>query len=104
MVFAHVPMQTPWVRILYEVAESMYNWIERRPNGYLPNHPPRLAAERKARDLKVTAGTFFTAFHRGLEQWETAWEPARKVAELTAAMGGAQIVVITAIVLDSVTG
>uniref|UniRef100_UPI00289AD664 sugar phosphate isomerase/epimerase family protein n=1 Tax=Arthrobacter sp. TaxID=1667 RepID=UPI00289AD664 len=46
----------------------------------------------------------FTAFHRGVDQWDIAWEPARKVAELTAAMGGEHIVVIPAMWRDDVTG
>ncbi|MCZ9885164.1 2-keto-myo-inositol dehydratase, partial [Arthrobacter sp. B2a2-09] len=86
--FADDPKQTPWERFLDEVAESGYKWIELGPYGYLPNDPARLAEELKQRDLKVTAGTVFTAFHRGAAQYEEAWEPARKVAELTAAMGG----------------
>ncbi|WP_457972463.1 sugar phosphate isomerase/epimerase family protein [Arthrobacter sp. D1-17] len=102
--FADDPQQTPWERFLDEVAESGYKWIELGPYGYLPTDPARLAEELKQRDLKVTAGTVFTAFHRGLEQWETAWEPARKVAELTAAMGGEHIVVIPAMWRDDVTG
>jgi inosose dehydratase len=102
--FADDPAQTPWRRFLDEVAESGYTWIELGPYGYLPTDPARLADELKARGLKVSAGTVFTAFHRGVEQWETAWEPARKVAELTAAMGGEHIVVIPAMWRDDVTG
>jgi inosose dehydratase len=64
--FADDPKQTPWERFLDEVAESGYKWIELGPYGYLPNDPARLAEELKQRDLKVTAGTVFTAFHRGL--------------------------------------
>lgn len=77
--FADDPKQTPWERFLDEVAESGYKWIELGPYGYLPNDPSRLAEELKARDLKVTAGTVFTAFHRGLDQWETAWEPPARL-------------------------
>ncbi len=102
--FADDPKQTPWERFLDEVVESGYQWIELGPYGYLPNDPTRLAEELKARDLKVTAGTVFTAFHRGVDQWDIAWEPARKVAELTAAMGGEHIVVIPAMWRDDVTG
>jgi len=102
--FADDPKQTPWERFLDEVAESGYKWIELGPYGYLPNDPVRLAEELKQRDLKVCAGTVFTAFHRGLDQWETAWEPARKVAELTAAMGGEHIVVIPEPWRDHKTG
>ncbi len=102
--FADDPQQTPWERFLDEVAESGYKWIELGPYGYLPTDPARLAEELKQRDLKISAGTVFTAFHRGLDQWETAWEPARKVAELTAAMGGEHMVVIPAMWRDDVTG
>ncbi|MGT2463537.1 sugar phosphate isomerase/epimerase family protein [Sinomonas atrocyanea] len=102
--FADDPKQTPWERFLDEVAEAGYRWIELGPYGYLPTDPSRLADELKARNLQVSAGTVFTAFHRGRDQWEEAWAPARKVAELTAAMGGEHIVVIPAMWRDDVTG
>jgi inosose dehydratase len=102
--FADDPKQTPWERFLDEVAEAGYQWIELGPYGYLPTDPSRLADELKARNLKVSAGTVFTAFHRGRDQWEEAWQPARQVAELTAAMGGEHIVVIPAMWRDDVTG
>ncbi|MBM6622045.1 TIM barrel protein [Micrococcaceae bacterium RIT802] len=106
--FADDPKQTPWERFLDEVAESGYKTIELGPYGYLPTDPSRLADELAQRDLTVSAGTVFTAFHRGLDgsgaAWEEAWEPARKVAELTAAVGGEHIVVIPAMWRDDVTG
>lgn len=102
--FADDPRQTPWERFLDEVVQAGYKWIELGPYGYLPNDPARLARELKDRDLSVTAGTVFTAFHRGAEQWDEAWKPARKVAELTAAMGGENLVVIPAMWRDDVTG
>lgn len=106
--FPDDPQQTPWQRFLDEVAEAGYKTIELGPYGYLPTDPAQLADELAARDLKVCAGTVFTAFHRGIDgsasAWEEAWEPARKVAELTAAMGGEHIVVIPAMWRDDVTG
>lgn len=102
--FADDPKQTPWERFLDEVAEAGYKWIELGPYGYLPTDPSRLADELAARDLKVSAGTVFTAFHRGKDESKAAWEPARRVAELTAAMGGEHIVVIPAMWRDDVTG
>lgn len=102
--FPEDPKQIPWQRFLDEVAEAGYRWIELGPYGYLPTDPSRLADELKARDLSVSAGTVFTAFHRGVDQWDVAWEPARKVAELTAAIGGEHIVVIPAMWRDDVTG
>lgn len=102
--FADDPKQTPWERFLDEVAEAGYKWIELGPYGYLPTDPSHLADELAARDLKVSAGTVFTAFHRGKDESKAAWEPARRVAELTAAMGGEHIVVIPAMWRDDVTG
>ncbi|WP_028279827.1 sugar phosphate isomerase/epimerase [Arthrobacter sp. H5] len=102
--FADDPQQTPWERFLDEVAESGYRWIELGPYGYLPSDPARLADELKQRGLQISAGTVFTAFHRGLDQWDEAWEPARRVAELAREMGGEHIVVIPAMWRDDVTG
>ncbi|GEO95882.1 sugar phosphate isomerase/epimerase family protein [Kocuria turfanensis] len=102
--FPDDPQQTPWERFLDEVAEAGYSWIELGPYGYLPTDPARLADELAQRNLQVSAGTVFTAFHRGADQWQEAWEPARKVAELTAAMGGEHIAVIPAMWRDDVTG
>lgn len=96
--------QTPWQRFLDEVVEAGYRWIELGPYGYLPTDPETLARELKARDLQISAGTVFTAFHQGAERWEQAWEPARRVAELTAAMGGKHVVVIPALWRDDKTG
>lgn len=96
--------QTPWQRFLDEVAESGYKWIELGPYGYLPSEPETLAKELKERDLSISAGTVFTAFHRGADQWDAAWEPARQVAELTAAMGAHHVVVIPALWRDDKTG
>ncbi|GAB3568885.1 sugar phosphate isomerase/epimerase family protein [Spelaeicoccus albus] len=102
--FADDPEQTPWQRFLDEAADAGYRWIELGPYGYLPTDPEVLRAELERRDLQVAAGTVFTAFHRGADQWHEAWEPARKVAELTAAVGGKHIVVIPAMWRDDVTG
>ncbi|WP_085529019.1 sugar phosphate isomerase/epimerase family protein [Kocuria massiliensis] len=96
--------QTPWQRFLDEVVEAGYRWIELGPYGYLPTDPQTLAKELKDRDLQISAGTVFTAFHRGADQWDEAWEPARRVAELTAEMGGKHVVVIPALWRDDKTG
>ncbi|GAA2515317.1 MAG: sugar phosphate isomerase/epimerase [Kocuria sp.] len=96
--------QTPWQRFLDEVVEAGYSWIELGPYGYLPTDPETLARELKARDLKISAGTVFTAFHRGAGTWDEAWEPARRVAELTAAMDAKHVVVIPALWRDDKTG
>ena len=96
--------QTPWQRFLDEVAEAGYKWIELGPYGYLPTDPQTLARELKARDLQISAGTVFTAFHRGAGTLDEAWEPARRVAELTAAMDAKHVVVIPALWRDDKTG
>ncbi|GAB3187096.1 sugar phosphate isomerase/epimerase family protein [Nesterenkonia suensis] len=103
--FPDDPQQTPWERFLDEVAEAGYHWIELGPYGYLPTDPSRLADELSARDLKVSAGTVFTAFHRaGAEERQATWDQIHRVAELTSAVGGEHIVVIPAMWRDDVTG
>ncbi|GAB3402852.1 sugar phosphate isomerase/epimerase [Schumannella luteola] len=88
------PRQIPWQRFLDEVQKAGYTWIELGPYGYLPTDPAQLRDELDARGLKVSAGTVFTGFHKGDEQWQRAWDQAVQVAGLTAAVGGEHIVVI----------
>ncbi|GAA0474220.1 sugar phosphate isomerase/epimerase [Streptomyces sp. NPDC046215] len=92
--FADDPAQTPWRRFLDEVAEAGYAWIELGPYGYLPTDPARLREETGRRGLSVSAGTVFTALHRGPAVWEDTWEQVARVAELTRAVGGRHLVVI----------
>ncbi|MEV4438225.1 sugar phosphate isomerase/epimerase [Streptomyces sp. NPDC049577] len=92
--FADDPRQVPWRRFLDEVAEAGYEWIELGPYGYLPTDPARLREETGRRGLKVSAGTVFTALHRGPAVWEETWEQVDRVAALTRAMGAGHLVVI----------
>jgi len=103
--FAEDPKQTPWQRFLDEVAEAGYRYIELGPYGYLPTDAARLKDELAARELSVSAGTVFTAFHRTSDaERQATWEQVRRVAELTRAVGGQHIVVIPAMWRDDVTG
>ncbi|MCQ8770742.1 sugar phosphate isomerase/epimerase family protein [Streptomyces telluris] len=92
--FADDPAQLPWERFLDEVAEAGYEWIELGPYGYLPTDAARLRDETQRRGLTVSAGTVFTALHRGPAAWEATWEHVAPVAELTAATGARHLVVI----------
>ncbi|MGC0252383.1 sugar phosphate isomerase/epimerase family protein [Pseudactinotalea sp. Z1748] len=99
------PRQPPWQRFLDEVSQAGYRYIELGPFGYLPTDPARLKDELAARDLTVSAGTVFTAFHRtSAEERRATWQQVRAVAELTRAVGGQHIVVIPAMWRDDVTG
>jgi inosose dehydratase len=93
--FAHDPLQTPWHRFLDEVAEVGYCWLELGPYGYLPTDPARLADELGRRGLKVAGGTMHG--HSGLHRagdWPGIAGATRKVAELTAAVGGRHLVFV----------
>jgi inosose dehydratase len=93
--FADDPLQTPWRRFLDEVAEVGYRWLELGPYGYLPTDPARLAEELAQRGLKVAGGTMHG--HSGLHRpgdWPDIVEATRRVAELTAAVGGAHLVFV----------
>ncbi|MFC4466329.1 sugar phosphate isomerase/epimerase family protein [Streptomyces xiangluensis] len=101
--FPDDPLQVPWERFLDEVAEAGYSWIELGPYGYLPSDPARLTDEVNKRDLKVSAGTVFTALHRGPDVWDSTWEHVSQVAELTRAMGAEHLVVIPSFWRDDKT-
>ncbi len=92
--FADHPDQVPWQRFLDEASAAGYHWIELGPYGYLPTDPHQLADELAARDLKLSAGTVFTGFHKGEEQWKRAWDQALNVAGLASALGAEHLVVI----------
>lgn len=103
--FPDDPKQTPWERFLDEVAGAGYHYLELGPYGYLPTDPSKLNDEVASRDLSVSAGTVFTAFHRTSDQERRAtWEQVHRVAELTRAAGGEHIVVIPAMWRDDVSG
>ncbi|MEU3756791.1 sugar phosphate isomerase/epimerase [Streptomyces olivoreticuli] len=92
--FADDPAQVPWQRFLDEVADAGYAWIELGPYGYLPTDPGLLRDETGRRGLSVSAGTVFTALHRGPSVWDATWEHVSAVAELTRATGARHLVVI----------
>ena len=93
--FADDPLQTPWTRFLDEVAEVGYEWLELGPYGYLPTDPVRLAAELAERGLKVAGGPVhgFSGLHRPGD-WPDIAGLTRKVAALTAAVGGQHVVFV----------
>lgn len=101
--FPEDPLQVPWSRFLDEVAEAGYEWIELGPYGYLPTDPARLREEVGRRGLRVSAGTVFTALHRGPAVWEQTWAHVRQVAALTQAMGASHLVVIPSFWRDDKT-
>ncbi|MFV0434428.1 MAG: sugar phosphate isomerase/epimerase family protein [Leucobacter sp.] len=88
------PGQVPWERFLDEVVASGYEWIELGPYGYLPTDPHQLEDELGKRGLKLSAGTVFTGFHKGDEQWQRAWDQALAVAGLASKLGAEHLVVI----------
>ena len=92
--FPDDPKQVPWERFLDEVVAAGYHWIELGPFGYLPTDPNQLSDELARRELKLSAGTVFTGFHKWDEQWKRAWDQALDVAGLVSKMGVEHLVVI----------
>ncbi|AMM20038.1 2-keto-myo-inositol dehydratase [Frondihabitans sp. PAMC 28766] len=92
--FPEHPSQIPWDRFLDEVEKAGYEWLELGPFGYLPTDPHQLEDELGKRNLKLSAGTVFTGFHKGDDQWQRAWDQALNVAGLSATLGAEQLVVI----------
>lgn len=93
--FTDDPRQTPWPRFLDELAGAGYRWLELGPYGYLPTDPSRLADELDRRGLRVAGGTVHgeSGLHRGGD-WPAIVAKTRKVAELTAAVGGRHLVFV----------
>ena len=102
--FPDDPRQTPWQRFLDEAQAAGYHWIELGPYGYLPTDPHQLQDELGKRDLELSAGTVFTGFHKGEEQWQRAWDQAVKVAGLAHALGAEHIIVIPDLWRSDATG
>ncbi|MDR7187118.1 inosose dehydratase [Microbacterium trichothecenolyticum] len=92
--FPDDPKQVPWQRFLDEVVAAGYSWIELGPYGYLPTDPHQLEDELNQRGLKLSAGTVFTGFHKGEDQWKRAWDQALAVAGLASTLGAEHLVVI----------
>ncbi|MFD3448665.1 sugar phosphate isomerase/epimerase family protein [Microbacteriaceae bacterium 4G12] len=92
--FPDDPKQVPWQRFLDEVVQAGYTWIELGPYGYLPTDPHQLEDELGSRGLKLSAGTVFTGFHKGEDQWQRAWDQALAVAGLASKLGAEHLVVI----------
>jgi inosose dehydratase len=92
--FPDDPTQVPWERFLDEAHAAGYHWIELGPYGYLPTDPNQLGDELGKRDLRLSAGTVFTGFHKGDDQWARAWDQALDVAGLVSKLGVEHLVVI----------
>jgi inosose dehydratase len=92
--FPEHPSQIPWDRFLDEVEKAGYEWLELGPFGYLPTDPHQLEDELGRRNLKLSAGTVFTGFHKGDDQWQRAWDQALNVAGLSSKLGAEHLVVI----------
>jgi inosose dehydratase len=91
--FADDPRQTPWPRFLDEMAEAGYRWLELGPYGYLPTDPARLADEVGARGLSVAGGTV-AGVGGPHKDFDAVMAETRKVAELTAAVGAANVIFV----------
>jgi inosose dehydratase len=92
--FPNDSRQTPWRRFLDEVVAAGYAWIELGPYGYLPTDAGQLEDALSSRGLRLSAGTVFTGFHKGPDQWDRAWSQALEVAGLAAKLGAEHLVVI----------
>jgi inosose dehydratase len=102
--FPDDPKQVPWERFLDEVVKAGYEWIELGPYGYLPTDPHQLQDELGKRNLKLSAGTVFTGFHKGDDQWKRAWDQALDVAGLASKLGAEHLVVIPDLWRSDATG
>lgn len=93
--YADDPRQLPWQRFLDELGRVGYEYLELGPYGYLPTDPAQLHDELARRGLQVAAGTMhnYSGLHRP-DEFENIAAQTRKVAALTAALGGQHVVFV----------
>jgi inosose dehydratase len=75
--------QTPYAKVLDEMAEAGYQGTELGPYGYLPSEPERLRAELSSRGLRMVSA-FVPLPLTESERHETSFQEAMKVASLLA--------------------
>lgn len=88
------PLQPGPAQYLSEIADAGFHITELGPYGYLETDPSVLNDSLAEYDLSVSAGTVFTALHRGAEQLEQDWSRVREVATLAQAVGAEHLIVI----------
>jgi inosose dehydratase len=81
-------------RYLAEVQQAGYHWTELGPFGYLGTDPGKLRDDFAQHDLALSAGTVFTALHRGPAAVDEAWKDVSAVADLVKALGGEHVITI----------
>ena len=91
--FPDDPKQVPWPRMLDEMMQAGYRWIELGPYGYLPTESATLRAELEDRDLRLCA-----CIVEGNLEDPSAWPLLESQlvggGEQTAALGG-RFVILT---------
>lgn len=81
-------------RYLAEVQQAGYHWTELGPFGYLGTDAVKLRDDFARHDLALSAGTVFTALHRGAAAVDNAWNDVCAVADLVKELGGKHLIVI----------
>lgn len=103
--FPNDPRQPPWERYLDEVVEAGYEWIELGAYGYLPTAGPRLSAELRARNLRVTAGHTRTFLDlTAATAWPEIERQATELGTLLTEAGANYFMVLPASYRDPVSG
>lgn len=91
---AQDPAQPGPDQYLREVAEAGYRWTEIGPYGYLGTDAQQVAADLARHGLSVSAGTVFTAVHRGSDAVEAGWVEVSKVARLVKHLGAEHVITL----------
>ncbi len=94
--FASGPGYPTWQKVLDDCKAAGYDGIELGPIGYMPEDPAVLGEALAARQLEVTAGVVFRAFHDA-NKWDDVLQASVRTCKALVAHGAKYLVLIDSI-------
>lgn len=94
--FASEPHYPAWTKVLDECQAAGYKGIELGPIGYMPEDPSVLGEALAQRNLVLTGGVVFRAFHDATK-WDDVKQAAIRTCKALVAHGARHLVLIDSI-------
>ncbi|MBC7738277.1 MAG: TIM barrel protein [Candidatus Saccharibacteria bacterium] len=94
--FPSDPSYPTWQTVLDQCAGAGYKGIELGPIGFMPEDPATLAPALAQRDLQITGGVVFRAFHDPAK-WDDVQDASTRTCKALVAHGAQHLVLIDSI-------
>ncbi len=92
---ADAPTNPPWIRVIDEIAQAGYGWLELGPIGFLPEDRDAIRAELERRELRVSGTFLYEDLHNPSRRDQIA-ATAHRIGRLLAALDARYLVIIDA--------